>query len=642
MKTSICFRQWIAFIVLLGASAMKPNPVPYEVEQPDGSTITVQMVGSEQDPSEEDSEGYAVIGAGPSGNEYQYATLDMETGDLIPSGVKAGDKEKRPAGLKKGLRRQGKAREAMGLGGQGPTSPRGRARDGGRASGGRTMPTRRLSHVDNYEEWDEEVEDFHRRTMSWSGTKRNLVIPMIFKGHESRWRPSSSELNVLFNNDGPDANLAPTGSIRDVYKVSSYGALDMVSTVVEWVQLNETEAFYANGNRGFTTQMHLAMKEALIALDDANFNFQQFDSDSDGLIDAICFLHTGFGAEWGGNSEDGANYLDRIWSHKWSLYSFKYPSTATNSGFTSKDGVRVYNYHISPAIWGTSLTLNGVPKATKDKIGRIGVIAHETGHFLGITDLYDTDGNGIGSGSWELMANSWGFANDQQCIPIFSPWSKMELGWLTPKTITTSGRFSITPSYSTKDVYMITQGYPTNEFLLLEYRQKTGFESCMPTAGGLGLWKIDNMADYNSQGWPGQLGWPANGKHYRISLLQADGRYDLEQGRNRGDATDLFYAANKKSIGPFSKTNTYPNTDSYQGGNIYETGIEINNFGTPGSTLSFDVVIPGSVTPVKSPTTAPVAAPLKPPTLKPVMTRSPTKAPVRAPTRTKKGKRIVV
>ena len=57
MKTSVYFRQWIAFIVLLGASAMKPNPNPYQVEQPDGSTITVQMVGSEQDHYEEDSEG---------------------------------------------------------------------------------------------------------------------------------------------------------------------------------------------------------------------------------------------------------------------------------------------------------------------------------------------------------------------------------------------------------------------------------------------------------------------------------------------------------------------------------------------------------------------------------------------------------
>ena len=66
-----------------------------------------------------------------------------------------------------------------------------------------------------------------------------------------------------------------------------------------------------------------------------------------------------------------------------------------------------------------------------------------------------------------------------------------------------------------------------------------------------------------------------NGKHYKIALLQADGLYELERNINNGHAGDFFTEG--KELGP-GGNGVYPNSDSYQSGNIASTGISIKGF----------------------------------------------------------------
>jgi hypothetical protein len=98
------------------------------------------------------------------------------------------------------------------------------------------------------------------------------------------------------------------------------------------------------------------------------------------------------------------------------------------------------------------------------------------------------------------------------------------------------------PAETSRLCYKITPRYGTLEYLLIENRQPMGFDSGIPH-GGLAIWQIDENrsgnAPNNEEGYPGQPGWPGNGKHFSIALLQADGRYDLEHNV-AGDSTDLF------------------------------------------------------------------------------------------------------
>jgi M6 family metalloprotease-like protein len=268
-------------------------------------------------------------------------------GKLISTGVKCTSEDTlRPPGLtKKGIRPSAEARAADCVGKLcGDIRSHGRNDNSFRRLGG----TR------------------HRHLTPTTGTVTNLVVLIRFADHTGRTLPSQSDIFTLMNSPNCASSLCPTGSVRDVFSANSYDQLDLQSTVAPWVTVSQTEADYANGYSGLTIKTHELIREAL-ALVDPLIDFSVFDNDGDLRIDSIVFLHSGYGAEWGGTDAYGHTNVDRMWSHKWAIY--------TNPGqFVSAEGVTVYDYSISPAVWGTS----------GSSIGHIGVIAHELGHFFGL------------------------------------------------------------------------------------------------------------------------------------------------------------------------------------------------------------------------------------------------------------------
>jgi M6 family metalloprotease-like protein len=107
--------------------------------------------------------------------------------------------------------------------------------------------------------------------------------------------------------------------------------------------------------------------------------------------------------------------------------------------------------------------------------------AHETAHFLGLPDLYDTNGDGSGIGSWSLMANSWGFDGTQYYPPQLDPWSKIELGWANVTTLSKSqDNILLNPSYTHHEYFKIDHGLSSvdgeEEYFIIENRQALGFD----------------------------------------------------------------------------------------------------------------------------------------------------------------------
>ncbi|MCA9770965.1 MAG: M6 family metalloprotease domain-containing protein [Myxococcales bacterium] len=376
-----------------------------------------------------------------------------------------------------------------------------------------------------------------------SGTTAVPVVAVSFSNTASVPYPTSDLQTELF--DGP----WPTGTMSEYYSEISYGNLDVTGTVYNWVSLPQPDTYYEGGSgcNGLcgSSKVGDLIRTSLDALD-PTVDFGQYDNDGpdgvpnsgddDGYVDFIAFVHPEKGGECGGSN---------IWSHRWVLGGWGggwYTTNDERSG--GGGGVRVYDYVIQPA-----LSCNSV-----DMI-EIGVFAHEFGHAFGLPDWYDTDGSSNGAGNWALMASgSWGGNGYTPESPAhMSAWGKVRLGWIDPAVVSTSLAGVAVPNAEEYPVALkipFGEGVSSDEFFLVENRQKIGFDTSLRQAGLL-VWHVDDAKTSNTaECVDGPVNGACGSSHYEMALEQADGNFDLEQRRNRGDTGDPFRAGYNDRLSP--------------------------------------------------------------------------------------------
>ena len=163
-----------------------------------------------------------------------------------------------------------------------------------------------------------------------------------------------------------------------------------------------------------------------------------------------------------------------------------------------------------------------------------------------------------------------------------SAWSKYRLGWVTPTLVTDSlTNESIDSAATAMDVYQLLPGSPATggEYFLVEtrYRVSGTFDEGLP-GEGLAIWHIDeSRTDNNNECSP-----PADcsKNHYKVSVVQADGNWDLEKRNNSGDDGDLYPGSTNNTSFTGSST---PASQLYNGlSNI----AEVTSISPPQSTMT--------------------------------------------------------
>mmetsp|Transcript_19086 Transcript_19086/g.29009 ORF Transcript_19086/g.29009 Transcript_19086/m.29009 type:complete len:341 (+) Transcript_19086:68-1090(+) len=253
----------------------------------------------------------------------------------------------------------------------------------------------------------------------------------------------------------------------------------------------------------------------------------------------------------------------------------------------------------------------------------------------------------------------WGLDGTQYYPPHLSAYSKGLLGWARPIELTRGGFYRLEASCYSDTYFVIKHNFPSaQEFLIIENRHSCGFDRQIRESGGLAIYHVDETnpakitrntggyMDYESN--PNnpvpRKGFPTN--HYRVAVLQADGRSQLEWHNGRGTYRDLFRAYDSTKgvnyigddgIRGFDEDRkpmrrAWPNTKSYMNGHLKSTGITISEISKPGRFMDFVLSAPGMSFDTKS---IPISTPTMPPVVvsrrRPIATGKPSLPPTPKP-----------
>lgn len=353
------------------------------------------------------------------------------------------------------------------------------------------------------------------------GKKKAIMILVNFK--DTVFKPGHD--NALFqkiaNQEGyNEGNFK--GSMADYFKAQSRGKFELDFDVVGPVTVSENAEYYGeNDENGSDKHAGQMVCEAVELAKQQVSDWTPYDWDGDGKVDQVFVVYAGKGEADGGAE-------NTIWPHAYDLFSANY--------FGDGSG---------PVLVGDSLYVNGYAcggelNGSYDTglINGIGTMCHEYSHCLGYPDFYDIDYSGApGMGSWDLMDS--GSYNGDGYLPVgYTGYERWFAGWEEPIELKAED-VSVTNMKSLQnggEFYIIYNDNNTNEYYLLENRQKEGWDAGLPGAGLLIL-----HCDYDTIVWENNA--PNDDPdHQRFTGVPADGEYQyvIEQGYYYYDDAEPF------------------------------------------------------------------------------------------------------
>ncbi len=525
--------------------------------QPDGTVLDLRVFGDEYYARTETAEGFTVV-YNREDNSYHYADIAADGSALVPTGnrVEIDVKPPTPAHLELAGKRIAEISRTRRAETDGVRTRLWRERvQAVRAihraeSGGIPLvgPVARFAKI---------------KAAPVTGNLHGLTILAQFPDDPATGKddtvdfPTSQTKIVNFCNEPGYNEDGNAGSVRDYFFDQSLGLLDYTQTVTPIITLPHPRAYYNYEDYPTSTRVRpnagasgrLLLTDAIAELVALNFDFSGLSVDAQGNALATNIFFAG---------KDSGVFAQGLWPHQFNL------GTPVNVGTFGKP-VRIYNYQITN---------------NKDSSPVIGTFCHENGHLiLGYPDIYSSFPTGQGVGEHCLMGSGNYLDGGRTPSPI-NAYFKDLVGWekvteigadeFSTRTLPTTGNVSI----------RIRKPGIDSEFFMVENRGNGDRWAQYSRDKGIAIWHIDESISGNTD---------PDADHYQVSLEQADGKFDLERGLNRGDGGDLF----DSSTTAFSD-DTQPDANWWD---QTDSGIRIEPLSLPARRMSvaFGAVPPNTI-----------------------------------------------
>lgn len=404
------------------------------------------------------------------------------------------------------------------------------------------------------------------------GSLQQIVIPVAFSDETLSFSRAEIQDRVYGQNSDGEYSLT------EYWEEVSYNIFSVTGMVAPVITLPESMAYYVGDRAGWSgtaDNLDQFLQDVLAGADSVigDWNNLLAEPVEGGRVPAVVILAAGQGGHCAGDN-------DHIWPHRYHATGVLGEAFETSSTTPSGEVIVIDDYIVQ-----------GVAACGSGEIDDMGVVIHETGHLVGLPDLYSVEDphNDGPVGHWDLMAT--GNYNMPHAPAHLGAWSRAFMGWANLVELSPdveegeSTNLSLEPVADGGEIWFLP--YPTHEeFLLLESRAKIGSDRFLKDEGML-IWYVNNQILEENYLANRVNDDPANPA---VAVIQADGRTDLQEGRNRADAGDVWPGATQNTR--FS-TDTSPESSSPVAGAAWPFALSgISQSGTgAGSVVSMSLSV---------------------------------------------------